>query len=116
MLELGRLGQILMAEFSPTDDRLLIARGAAVDEYDTLSGTLIRSFPVIHPAYMCYSPDSERIAVASQLRVVTIFDAVTGQETLRLVGAGDLVFARDGRSLLSNDAPYGGLCYWPGKN
>jgi hypothetical protein len=50
---------------------------------------------------------------------VTIFDAVTGQETLRLTGNGVLIFARNGQSLISNvsnDGPDGDLNYWPGRD
>ena len=100
--------------FSPTGDRILILYNG-VHEYDAYTGTHIRDYTQEQPTAVSYSADGQRIAVASQLGYVAIHDAVTGEETLRLdAGAGAIVFARDGTSLLTSEAPDRGLYFWQG--
>jgi WD40 repeat protein len=113
----GKFADVIDACFSPRGDRVLIREVGphGVYEYDAVTGAHIRDYSDGRPASMCYSADGQRIAVASEMGFISIHDAVTGEETLRLDGGGHaLVFASDGTSLLGNGAPDGGLYHWPG--
>ena len=103
---------------SPNSARVLLRTVGAhgVSEYDTATGSYIGNYSHSRPAAMSYSADGQRIAVASEMGFITIHDAITGEETLRLDGGGyAIVFASDGTSLLTNGAPDSGFFYWPGK-
>jgi WD40 repeat protein len=114
----GTVSASLEASFSPGGNRLLVVNGSVYERgtnpveqirdyiYDTRRSAIAAS----------WSADGQRIAIASSLGIVTIFDAVTGEETLRLdAPATAMIFARDGTSVVTNGAPDGGLYLWPGK-
>ena len=65
-----------------------------------------------------YSSDGRRIAVGVLQGGIFVYDATTGEETLRLDSdpsyVQKVVFATDGTSLVS-DGGMGGLYLWPGK-
>jgi hypothetical protein len=110
---LGIFGYVEDARFSPQGDRILI-RSGGVHEYDAHSGARIRNYGRTRDVAASYSADAQRVAVTSELGFTTIYDAVTGEETLRLEEGGFVIFARDGTALLANGGP-GGLTYWPGR-
>lgn len=112
--EIGGRGGATWALFSPDSQRVLIVNNS-VFEYDARTTQLVREYPVSRPSTASYSSDGERIAIASGLGFVAIFDSVTGQEILRLDGIGDPAFSPDGRSLIAKDPTDGGLNYWPGR-
>ncbi len=114
-VSLGQIQNVAEAHFSPSGTCVLV-RATGVHEYNADTGKQIRDYSQERPAAMSYSADGQRIAITSLLGFVAIYDAVTGEETLRLEGTtGTTVFARDGKSLLANLAPDGGLYFWPGK-
>jgi WD40 repeat protein len=105
------------ARFSPDGKRILV-RGTHLNEYDARTGDWLRELVVEGPGEFCYSADSQRIAVSSWLGYVAIFDAITGEETLRLDtradGCSAIVFADDGTSLLMRDQNGNDLLLWQG--
>jgi serine/threonine protein kinase/WD40 repeat protein len=103
------------AVFSP-DGKRILCDGYDLGEYDTATGKLVRNYEC-GPRNGCnYSADAQRIAVISQMGFLTIYDTLTGEQTLRLDsgGCGALVFASDGMSLVACAAD-GGFCCWSGQ-
>lgn len=113
-IDLVREGGVQMARFSPDGARILVTLNQ-VQEFDARTGANIRTFSTPRTLAASYSPDGQRIAVASNLGFVTVFDAVTGEEMLRL-DAGvchEFLFSADRHSLLMQSD--GGLYCWPGR-
>jgi WD40 repeat protein len=109
-------GKFVTACFSSTGDRILLLNHFGVTEYDVDTGKRIRTFNQEAVTATTYSADAQRIAVAYESGYVCIYDALTGEETLRIdAAASELLFSRDGTSLVTDGAPDGGLYYWPGK-
>ncbi|RIK72138.1 MAG: hypothetical protein DCC67_19685 [Planctomycetota bacterium] len=112
--------EIAAARFSPDGNRVAVAallRGTSgVHEYETLTGTLVRSYVHDRIVALAYSADGERLAIASGLGYTAIHDTQTGEETLRLESSVQrhLLFAPDGTALASDGPPDGGVFLWPG--
>jgi WD40 repeat protein len=115
---LGRFSDLREAVFSPSGERILVA-GEVVAEYDATTGRLIRDYKEDSPIGINYSADGQRIAVTSGLGFITIYDALIGEQLLRLdVKVGDNafpVFASNRTSLVVGGASDGGFHYWPGR-
>jgi hypothetical protein len=118
-MALGRLEGTCGACMTPNGDRVFVfARRSC--EFNAATGKLIREFAHESAYAAAYSADAERIAIASGIGYIAIHDAATGEETLRLEGAGAgagrrILFSSDGTSLVTDGAPNGGLYFWPGK-
>jgi hypothetical protein len=117
-VDLGSFDRPTAACFSPIGDRVLLIAGAKVREYDIGHSKWVREFSEEGATTIRYSADAQRIAIAFENGGYTcIYDALTGEETLRLdIRASEILFAGDGKSLLTDGAPDGGLYYWPGKD
>jgi WD40 repeat protein len=116
--DLVRDPAVKMACFSPDGGRILVTPGGdyEVYEFDARTGARIRVFSTRGTTAANYSGDGQRIGIASNLGFLTVFDAVTGEETLRLDTdfSDGLMFAANHRSLLVHD---GRVVYcWPGKD
>jgi WD40 repeat protein len=115
VIDLVRDPTVKMARFSPDGTRILVTL-KQVCEYDARTGAQIRTFSTRSTSAANYSGDGQRIGIASNLGFLTVFDAVTGEETLRLDTSywDGLVFAADHLSLIVHN---GGVVYcWPGKS
>jgi serine/threonine protein kinase/WD40 repeat protein len=112
-VSLGKFPAVRGARFSPNGERVMVFSDSLA-EYDTRTGKQTRNYTQGRESEATYSADGQRIAVSSYLDFITIYDAVTGEETLRLNGGAATLFSRDGTSLLSQSSPYG-LYFWPGK-
>ena len=90
-----------------------------VAEYDATTGRLIRDYKEGYPIAIKYSADGQRIAVTSKLGFITIYDALIGEQLLRLDLKGETmalpVCASNRTSLVSSGAPDGGFYFWPGQ-
>ncbi|MFO0789328.1 MAG: serine/threonine-protein kinase [Pirellulales bacterium] len=111
--ELTNRGNAAWAQFSPDGSRILVIANG-VFEHDASTGQQLHEYNLAAPAAGCYSHDQQRVAISSNLGVIAIFDAVTGEELIRLGGAGAPKFSPDGQSLVATDAATGGLIFWPG--
>jgi WD40 repeat protein len=116
VIPIGQIANIREAVFSPDGERILIV-GDDVAEYDATTGRPIREYKDRGPLAVNYSADGQRIAIKSDLGFITIYDALTGEQTLRLEtgGHGPLVFGSGRTSLVATGAPDGGFYFWPGQ-
>jgi serine/threonine protein kinase/WD40 repeat protein len=112
-ISLGKFPTVRGARFSPNGERVLVFSDSLA-EYDTRTGKQTRYYTQGRESEATYSADGQRIAVSSYLEFIMIYDAVTGEETLRLDGGAATLFSREGTSFLSQSSPYG-LYFWPGK-
>jgi WD40 repeat protein/DNA-binding SARP family transcriptional activator len=91
---------VFSVAYSPAGSRLAVSAQDGVFVRDATSGEVILTLP---GEMVAYSPDGSRLATATEDGTVTIWDAVSGQELLRLAGHSDsleeLVFSPDGEYL-----------------
>ncbi len=115
-VDLGSFVRPTAAYFSPDGDTVLLWAAGEIREYDIDQSSWTRKFNADGATAVRYSADTQRIAVAFESGHVCIYDVFTGEETLRLdVRASEILFSSDGRSLITDGAPDGGLYLWPGK-